>query len=41
LADLIKKYSGGGMAVIGSLVGKKGSKFGGLDIKRVYFGYVA
>jgi hypothetical protein len=29
----------GGFA-LGALIGKGGSKFGGLDIKRVYFGYV-
>jgi hypothetical protein len=31
------KKTGGG---IGAIIGKGGSKFGGLDIKRVYFGYV-
>ncbi|EIN08362.1 Het-C-domain-containing protein [Punctularia strigosozonata HHB-11173 SS5] len=36
LADLLKK-AGGGFS-LGALVGKGGSKFGGLDIKRVYFG---
>jgi len=35
LAELVKRT--GGFA-LGSLIGK-GSKFGGLDIKRVYFGY--
>jgi len=38
LEDLIKKGAGGGFA-LGSLL-SKGSKFNGLDIKRVYFGYV-
>jgi hypothetical protein len=28
------------MAALGSLVGRKGAKFRGLDIKRVYFGCV-
>lgn len=32
LAELLKR-TGGGLL-------KRGSKFGGLDIKRVYFGYV-
>ncbi|KAJ7158220.1 heterokaryon incompatibility protein Het-C-domain-containing protein [Mycena crocata] len=36
LAELIKKGSGGGFALASML--SKGSKFGGLDIKRVYFG---
>jgi hypothetical protein len=36
LESLLKKSSGG----LGSIIGKGGSKFGGLDIKRVYFGYV-
>ncbi|KAF9071751.1 heterokaryon incompatibility protein Het-C-domain-containing protein [Rhodocollybia butyracea] len=36
LADLLKKV-GGGFA-LGSLVGKGGTKFNGLDVKRVYFG---
>ena len=36
LADLIKRI-GGGFALASML--SKGSKFGGLDIKRVYFGY--
>jgi hypothetical protein len=35
LSDLVKKT--GGFA-LGALIGKGGSKFGGLDIKRVYFG---
>jgi hypothetical protein len=35
LSDLAKKT--GGFA-LGALIGKGGSKFGGLDIKRVYFG---
>ncbi len=35
LAELVKRT--GGFA-LGNLIGK-GSKFGGLDIKRVYFGY--
>ncbi|KZT25751.1 Het-C-domain-containing protein [Neolentinus lepideus HHB14362 ss-1] len=39
LAELLKKGSaGGGIAALGSLIGKGGSKFGGLDVKRVYFG---
>lgn len=37
LGDLAKKA--GGFA-LGALIGKGGSKFGGLDIKRVYFGWV-
>lgn len=37
LSELVKKT--GGFA-LGALIGKGGSKFGGLDIKRVYFGYV-
>jgi hypothetical protein len=37
LADLSKKA--GGLA-LGALIGKGGTKFGGLDIKRVYFGFV-
>ena len=37
LSDLIKR-TGGGFALASML--SKGSKFGGLDIKRVYFGYV-
>ncbi|KAJ8076424.1 hypothetical protein PM082_000847 [Marasmius tenuissimus] len=36
LAELIKKGSGG--FALASVIGKGGSKFGGLDIKRVYFG---
>ncbi|PPR00750.1 hypothetical protein CVT24_000775 [Panaeolus cyanescens] len=36
LADLVKKGAAGGFA-LSSLIGK-GSKFNGLDIKRVYFG---
>ncbi|KAJ7108550.1 heterokaryon incompatibility protein Het-C-domain-containing protein [Mycena epipterygia] len=36
LAELIKRGSGGGFALASML--SKGSKFGGLDIKRVYFG---
>jgi hypothetical protein len=36
LSELAKKT--GGFA-LGALIGKGGSKFGGLDIKRVYFGY--
>ena len=36
LADLIKR-AGGGFALASMI--SKGSKFGGLDIKRVYFGY--
>lgn len=36
LADLLKKV-GGGFA-FASVIGKGGSKFNGLDIKRVYFG---
>ena len=39
LGELVKKH-GGGLAVLGSLIGKGGSKFNGLDIKRVYFGFV-
>ncbi len=35
LGDVAKKA--GGFA-LGALIGKGGSKFGGLDIKRVYFG---
>lgn len=35
LSDVAKKA--GGFA-LGALIGKGGSKFGGLDIKRVYFG---
>jgi hypothetical protein len=35
LSDLVKKT--GGFA-LGALIGKGGSKFSGLDIKRVYFG---
>jgi hypothetical protein len=38
LAELAKKAAGG--LSLGSLIGKGGSKFGGLDIKRVYFGCV-
>ncbi|TFK49110.1 Het-C-domain-containing protein [Heliocybe sulcata] len=39
LAELIKKGGGGGgIAALGSLIGRGGSKFGGLDVKRVYFG---
>lgn len=37
LAELIKKGSGTGFALASML--SKGSKFGGIDIKRVYFGY--
>ncbi|KAJ3509213.1 hypothetical protein NLJ89_g5339 [Agrocybe chaxingu] len=37
LADLIKKGSGGGGFALASFL-SKGSKFNGLDIKRVYFG---
>ena len=37
LGDVAKKA--GGFA-LGALIGKGGSKFGGLDIKRVYFGCV-
>jgi hypothetical protein len=37
LADLVKKGVGG--FALSSLIGK-GPKFGGLDIKRVYFGCV-
>ena len=36
LAELAKKAAGG--FALSSLIGKVGSKFGGLDIKRVYFG---
>jgi hypothetical protein len=36
LAELLKK--GGGGFSLGAIMGKGGSKFGGLDIKRVYFG---
>ncbi|ESK92001.1 heterokaryon incompatibility protein het-c [Moniliophthora roreri MCA 2997] len=36
LAELLKK--GGGGFALASVIGKGGSKFGGLDIKRVYFG---
>jgi hypothetical protein len=36
LSELVKKT--GGLA-LGALIGKGGSKFGRLDIKRVYFGY--
>jgi hypothetical protein len=39
LGELVKKH-GGGLAALGSLIGKGGSKFNGLDIKRVYFGFV-
>ena len=35
LSDVAKKA--GGFA-LGALIGKGGAKFGGLDIKRVYFG---
>ena len=38
LEDVAKKA--GGFA-LGALIGKGGSKFGGLDIKRVYFGCVS
>lgn len=38
LAELAKKGAAG--FALSSLIGKGGSKFGGLDIKRVYFGYV-
>ena len=37
LSDVAKKA--GGFA-LGAIIGKGGSKFGGLDIKRVYFGCV-
>lgn len=37
LSGLIKRGSGGGFA-LASLI-SKGPKFGGLDVKRVYFGY--
>lgn len=37
LSDIAKKA--GGFA-LGAIIGKGGSKFGGLDIKRVYFGQV-
>ena len=37
LSDLAKKA--GGFA-LGALIGKGGSKFRGLDIKRVYFGCI-
>jgi hypothetical protein len=37
LSTVVKK--GGGGFAIASLL-KKGSKFGGLDVKRVYFGYL-
>ncbi|KAF8965033.1 heterokaryon incompatibility protein Het-C-domain-containing protein [Flammula alnicola] len=37
LADLIKRGSGGGFA-LASMLGSKGTKFTGLDVKRVYFG---
>ena len=37
LAELAKKGAGGGFA-LASLMGAGGSKFGALDIKRVYFG---
>ncbi|KAF7426104.1 hypothetical protein PC9H_008470 [Pleurotus ostreatus] len=36
LSDLVKK--GGGGFALGALIGKGGSKFSGLDVKRVYFG---
>ncbi|KAK7437930.1 hypothetical protein VKT23_018365 [Stygiomarasmius scandens] len=36
LSELVKK-AGGGFA-LASVIGKGGSKFGGLDVKRVYFG---
>ena len=39
LGKLFKK-GGGGLGVIGSLIGKGGTRFNGLDIKRVYFGFV-
>lgn len=39
LAELIKRGSGGGFALASML--SKGSKFNGLDIKRVYFGQVS
>lgn len=39
LSDLVKK--GGGGFALGALIGKGGSKFSGLDVKRVYFGCVA
>jgi hypothetical protein len=35
LSELAKKT---GVFTLGALIGKGGSKFGGLDIKRVYFG---
>lgn len=37
--ESLLKVSAGGFS-IGALIGKGGSKFGGLDIKRVYFGCV-
>lgn len=37
LSDIAKKA--GGFA-LGAIIGKGGSKFGGLDVKRVYFGSV-
>ena len=39
LGSLAKKH-GGGLAVLGSLIGKGGTKFNNLDVKRVYFGFV-
>ncbi|KDQ58757.1 hypothetical protein JAAARDRAFT_128374 [Jaapia argillacea MUCL 33604] len=39
IGTMVKRGAGGGgMAAIGSLLGNKGSKFTGLDVKRVYFG---
>lgn len=40
MSELVKKQ-GGGMAMLGGLLGKGGSKFNGIDIKRVYFGYAS
>ncbi|KIK67402.1 hypothetical protein GYMLUDRAFT_37517 [Collybiopsis luxurians FD-317 M1] len=36
LADLLKKAGGAGL--LGAVIGKGGTKFNGLDVKRVYFG---
>lgn len=36
LADLLKRSAGG--FALGAIIGKGGTKFNGLDVKRVYFG---
>lgn len=38
MSDLAKQVAGG--ISLGALVGSKGPKFSGLDVKRVYFGCV-